>query len=62
MAEKFNAALNLALKDPENQKKIAEMAIEVTPTTFVEAEKQFAEALALWAQVYKDKPKAAAAK
>lgn len=62
MAERFNAALNLALKDPDIQKKIAEMAIEVTPATLAESEKYYANALAYWANVYKDKPKAGVAK
>ncbi len=62
MAERFNTALNNALKDPEIQKKIAEMAIEVTPATLADSEKYYADALAYWANVYKDKPKAAAAK
>jgi len=53
----MNLDLNNLLKDAEIQKKIAAMAIEVTPTTFAEAEKQYAEALAYWANVYKDKPK-----
>lgn len=57
LAERMNLALNNALKDAEIQKKIADMAIEVTPTTFAEAEKQYAEAIAYWANVYKDKPK-----
>jgi tripartite-type tricarboxylate transporter receptor subunit TctC len=57
MAERFNVAMNNALKDPETQKKIADMAIEVTTTNFVEAEKFYAEAIIFWASVYKDKPK-----
>jgi hypothetical protein len=38
------------------------MAIEVTPATLAESEKYYADALAYWASVYKDKPKAGAAK
>ena len=62
MAERFNVAMNNALKDPDTQKKIADMAIEVTTTNFAEAEKFYAEAITFWASVYKDKPKPAAAK
>ena len=62
MAERFNVAMNNALKDPDTQKKIADMAIEVTTTSFAEAEKFYAEAITFWASVYKDKPKPAAAK
>ena len=57
MAERFNVAMNNAIKDPETQKKIADMAIEVTITNFAEAEKFYAEAITFWASVYKDKPK-----
>ena len=62
MAERFNVAMNNAIKDPDTQKKIADMAIEVTTTNFAEAEKFYAEAITFWASVYKDKPKPAAAK
>ena len=62
MAERFNVAMNNALKDSDTQKKIADMAIEVTTTNFAEAEKFYAEAITFWASVYKDKPKPAAAK
>ena len=53
----FNVAMNNAIKDPDTQKKIADMAIEVTTTTLAEAEKFYAEAITFWASVYKDKPK-----
>jgi tripartite-type tricarboxylate transporter receptor subunit TctC len=62
MAERFNVAMNNALKDPDTQKKIADMAIEVTTTNFAEAEKFYAEAITFWASVYKDKPKPSEAK
>jgi tripartite-type tricarboxylate transporter receptor subunit TctC len=62
MAERFNVAMNNALKDPDTQKKIADMAIEVTTTNFAEAEKFYAEAITFWASVYKDKPKPAEVK
>ncbi|MEI6836519.1 MAG: tripartite tricarboxylate transporter substrate-binding protein [Alcaligenaceae bacterium] len=62
MAERFNVAMNNALKDSDTQKKIADMAIEVTTTNFAEAEKFYAEAITFWASVYKDKPKPAEVK
>jgi tripartite-type tricarboxylate transporter receptor subunit TctC len=55
LAEKFNKALNAALADPDIRRKIAEMSIEVVPTTLGEAAKEFNEAVQLWQGIEKAK-------
>lgn len=53
MAERFNAALRAALNEPEVRAKIADLSLEIAPTTLDEAAKDYAAALSLWAQAYK---------
>jgi tripartite-type tricarboxylate transporter receptor subunit TctC len=53
MAEKFNAALRAALAEPEVRTKIADLSLEITPTTLNEASKEYTSALAFWARAYK---------
>lgn len=53
MAEKFNAALRAALAEPDVRTKIADLSLEVTPTTLGEASKEYTSALAFWARAYK---------
>jgi tripartite-type tricarboxylate transporter receptor subunit TctC len=53
MAEKFNAALRAALAEPEVRNKIADLSLEITPTTLDEASKEYTAALAFWARAYK---------
>lgn len=55
MAERFNAALRAALAEPEVRSKIADLSLEVTPTSLDEASKEYASALAFWARAYKPK-------
>ena len=52
MAEKFNAALRAALAEPDVRTKIADLSLEVTPTTLDEASKEYAAALAFWTRAY----------
>lgn len=53
LAEKFNAALRAALAEPDVRTKIADLSLEITPTTLNEASKEYASALAFWARAYK---------
>jgi tripartite-type tricarboxylate transporter receptor subunit TctC len=55
LAEKFNKSLNAALADPDIRRKIAEMSIELAPTTLSEAAKEFSEAVQFWQNVEKSK-------
>lgn len=53
MAERFNAALRAALNEPEVRSKIADLSLEIAPTTLDEAAREYAAALAFWTQDYK---------
>ena len=53
MAEKFNAALRAALAEPEVRTKIADLSLEITPTTLSDASREYTSALAFWARAYK---------
>lgn len=53
MAERFNAALRAALAEPDVRTKLADLSLEVTPTTLSEASREYASALAFWARAYK---------
>lgn len=53
LAERFNAALRAALNEPEVRAKIADLSLEIAPTTLDEAAKEYAAALAFWTQAYK---------
>lgn len=53
MAARFNAALRAALSEPEVRAKIADLSLEIAPTTLDEAAKEYASALAFWTQAYK---------
>lgn len=53
MSEKFNAALRAALAEPEVRTRIADLSLEITPTTLNEASKEYMSALAFWARAYK---------
>lgn len=53
MAERFNAAVRAALSEPEVRAKIADLSLEIAPTTLDEATKEYAAALAFWTQTYK---------
>lgn len=55
LAEKFNKSLSAALADPDIRRKIAEMSIELAPTTLSEAAKEFSDAVQFWQNVEKSK-------
>jgi tripartite-type tricarboxylate transporter receptor subunit TctC len=53
LAERFNTALRAALAETDVRTKIADLSLEVTPTTLDEASKEYAAALAFWTRAYK---------
>lgn len=53
MAEKFNRAITVALEDPEVKKRIADMALEVAPTSLEGASKVIADGVAFWTPLMK---------
>lgn len=53
MAERFNQALRKTLEDPAVRRKIADMSIDVAPTTLAEAAMEFKSAADFWTEAAK---------